>query len=420
VILALATLVSNGAGYLYNVACIRYLGPRAYGDVAALLALGALVALPLTSIQFVVAREVAQLESKPATARLLRRTAIRASALGVALFIFGVILLQPIGELLNVDSRTAVLAGLSGIVFWVVAATLYGVLQGSLRFTALSLTYGVAGFARVAFVVPALLLGFGVVGALMVNTLAGVLAVGLAAVALHDLWPNRGGAEEVHFDRREVTMMLVGLLAFASLTNVDVILAAFYLPDDVSGVYASAALVGKAILYLPAAIVTVLLPKAAARTAAGFSPHRILFASAAVTALLTLSATVVLALVPESLLVRAFGGDFRDATDLLGWFGLTMSAAALVSIYLSVYFAERDSRFPALMGAAALAQIAAIALWHPNARSIVLVTLACFLAVLVIHELAFPYALRRLLSAKDSLGARRPDATQTAVNRADR
>ena len=38
-VLSLATLVLNGAAYFYNVACIRYLGSKVYGDVAAMLAL---------------------------------------------------------------------------------------------------------------------------------------------------------------------------------------------------------------------------------------------------------------------------------------------------------------------------------------------------------------------------------------------
>ena len=196
--------------------------------------------------------------------------------------------------------------------------------------------------------------------------------------------------------------MIAGSLAFASLTNIDVVLAAYYLPDDVAGVYAAAALVGKVVLFLPAAIVTVLLPKAAVRTAAGLSPHKILIASAAVTLMITLSATILLSLVPEELLVRAFGADYRDATDLLGWFGLAMTAAALVNIYLSVYFAERDARFPLVVLGAAVVQIVGIALWHSEPRSIVLVTLVCCSAAMVVHELFFPFSLRRLLQRRQA------------------
>jgi O-antigen/teichoic acid export membrane protein len=289
---------------------------------------------------------------------------------------------------------------LTGIVFAVVAAGLFGVIQGELRFNVLSFTYAISGTARVVLVVPALLLGLGAAGALAVNTVAGGLAVFVAAVALRDIWRINEPAEEPHLNRSEMLIMLIGSLAFASLTNVDVILAAYFLSDETAGVYAAAALVGKAVLFLPTAIVTVLLPKAAVRRAAGFSPHKILLASAAVTLVVTLAATVFLALVPESLLVWAFGGDYRESTALLGWFGLAMTAAALVNIYLSVYFADRNARFPLVVLAAAVAQVTGVIMWHPDALSIVLVTLVCASGVLLIHELAFPYSLVRILRAR--------------------
>jgi O-antigen/teichoic acid export membrane protein len=395
-ILSLATLVLNGAAYVYNIACIRYLGSQVYGDVAAMLALFALVSLPLGSIQSLIAREVAQLPTVGAVGGLLRRAGATAVALGVGLTLIGLVLADRIRDLLNVESRSIVLAGLSAIIFAVVAAVLYGFLQGSLRFTALGVIYGVSGLARPVFVVPALLLGFGATGALAVNTLAGFFAVAIAAFALRDLWRVDVAESAPRLDRRQMIVMILGSLAFASLTNVDILLAAYFLPGDLAGVYAAAALIGKAVLFLPGAVVTVLLPKAATRAAAGQTAKWILLASAGVTTVLTLVATGMLALVPESLLVWAFGGDFRESTGLLGWFGLAMTAAALVNVYLSVYFAERDVRFPLLVLGAAVAQIFAVSFWHPNPRSIVLVTLTCATTVLVVHELLFPHALVRV------------------------
>jgi O-antigen/teichoic acid export membrane protein len=396
VILSAATLVLNGAAYVYYIACIRYLGARVYGDVAAMLALFALVTLPLVSVQSLLAREVAQMPSIGAVSALLRRGTRLAAAFGLLLVALGTVFVGPIRDLLNIASNSIVLAGISAIFFAVVAAVLYGFLQGKLRFGSLGVTYGVAGIARPVLVVPALLLGFGAVGALLVNTLAGLLAVAIAGFALRDLWWREPREKAPSLDRRQMVVLLVGSLAFASLTNVDVLLAAYFLPGDVAGVYAAASLVGKAVLFLPSAIVTVLLPKAATRAAAGIASRRILLASAGVTIVVTLTATGLLALVPESLLVSIFGGDFRDATALLPWFGLAMSAAALVNVYLSVYFAERNVRFPLLVLGAAVAQIIGVALWHPNPRSLVLVTLGCATGVLVIHELFFPHALVRV------------------------
>ena len=398
--LSVATLVLNGASYLYYVACIRYLGSRVYGDVAAMVALFSLVSLPLVSIQSLLAREAAQLPSLNSVGVLLRRATWVAAIVGVVIVGLGAALASPISDLLNIASTTTVVAGISGLFFAFLAVALYGVLQGRLRFGALGVSYIASGLARPILVVPVLLLGFGAAGALLVTTAAGFVAAAIAAFALRDLWRAAPSEESLTLDRGQMALMLVGSLAFASLTNADVLLAAYFLPDDVAGVYGAAALVGKAVLFLPAAIVTVLLPKAAARAAEGLTSRRILLASVGVTAGLTLALTGILALVPESLLVWAFGGDFRDATGLLVWFGLAMTAAALVNVYLSVYFAERNTWFPLLVLGAALAQIVTVSLWHPDARSIVLVTLACASAVLVVHELAFPYALARVWSRR--------------------
>lgn len=395
-VLSLATLVLNGSAYLYNVACIRYLGSRVYGDVAVMLALFALISLPLGSIQSLLAREVAQLPSAGSIGSLLRRSTRIAFVFGVVLFALGAALVQPIRDLLNVDSTGIVLAGISALPLAVLAVVFYGFLQGLLRFNGLSLTYCLSGLARPVLVVPALLLGLGAIGALLVNTVASLLAVVVSAIALHELWRTRPVEVAPRVDRPQAAVLLIGSLAFASLTNVDVLLAAYFLPSDEVGIYAAAALAGKIVLFLPAAVVTVLLPKAATRAAAGLASRRILLASLAVTLAITLLATTVLALVPESLLVRLFGGDFRASTALLGWFGLAMTTASLVNVYLSVYFAERNARFPLLLLGAAVAQIVAVSLWHPNPRSIVLATLACFSCVLIVHELFFPYAVTRL------------------------
>ncbi len=390
----------NGAGYVFNIACIRYLGSSGYGDVAAVLALIALVSLPLGAIQVVLAREVAQIPSIGQIGPLLRKWTMRAFIAASAALVLGLVLVAPVQKALNIESRSALVFGLFAIVFSVVAAVLFGVLQGGQRFRALGVTYGLGGIARPILVVPALLLGFGAAGALAVNTIAGIIALLIAAWALRDLWPSDGVSKAPRHDRRQTVVMLVGSLAFASLTNADILLANYFLDNSSAGVYAAAALVGKAVLFLPAAVVTVLLPKAASREAAGTTSQGILFASAAVTLVVTLGATVILALVPERLIVWAFGGEFSASTELLGWFGLAMTAAALLNVYLSVYFAQRDARFPLLVLAAAVAQVIGIVLFHDSALSIVIVTLVCATTVLAVHELFFPHALARAWIAR--------------------
>ena len=413
-----ASLVLTGAGYLFNVACIRFLGPARYADVASMMALSTLVALPLASVQNVLAREVAQLDAPEAIGRLLRRSvAITAVVSGVVLVV-GLAFVTPIERALKIESAVTVVAGLSGLVFIVLVTVLYGFLQGAQRFGLLAFTYAASGLARPVLVVPALFAGLGAAGALGVNTLASLFAVALATFALRDFWSARGTERLPSLDRRQVVVMVVGMLAFASLTNADVVLASYFLADEEAGIYAAAALVGKFVLFVPVAATTVLLPKASSRAARGGSSDRILLVSAAVTAVLTLSITAVLALVPENLLIWAFGPAFRDSTALLGWFGLSMAAAALVSVYLSVYLAYRDTVFPVVVGLAAVGQVIAIAVWHADAQAIVFDTLGCLVAVLAVHEVAFRHSLVRTWRARRATVGhlRTQDAATTPIS----
>lgn len=403
-----ALLAFSVFGYLFQTACIRFLGPNRFGDVAALLALTTVVAIPLGSVQSLLAREVSYLAAARADdqVRLLLRRTVRTAVPAAALvLVVSLALTVPIERALNIESAVVVVAGLSCLAFLVVGAILYGFLQGAQRFRPLAVSYAVSGAAKPALVVPALVLGFGATGALAVNSVASLLAVGLAAYFLRDLWGRPGGGvPPVALERREVAVLMVGSLAFASLTNIDVVLANLFLDGDSAGIYAAAALVGKSVLLLSAGVVTVLLPKAAARAASGGTSERILLLSAAVTLALSLAATAVLALVPEGLLVWAFGPDFRAASHLLVLFGLAMTAAALVNVYLFVYLAQKDARFPCLVALAATAQIVIVSIWHSGPRAIVITTLACSVAVLVVHELAFPHAVGRVLRGRRSGG----------------
>ena len=67
VIVLIGIACANVGNYLFQLIAARWLGPRPYGDLAALIALAALITLPLGGIQAAVAREVATLEARTAT-----------------------------------------------------------------------------------------------------------------------------------------------------------------------------------------------------------------------------------------------------------------------------------------------------------------------------------------------------------------
>ena len=95
--------------YGYNLLCIRWLGPRDYGDVAALTALSTIVLLPLLGVQVALAREVSTYRAhgnERAIAALLRLTLRRTLIFGGAAALALIGLAPVISSLLDI-SETA-------------------------------------------------------------------------------------------------------------------------------------------------------------------------------------------------------------------------------------------------------------------------------------------------------------------------
>jgi hypothetical protein len=136
---------------------------------------------------------------------------------------------------------------------------LFGFLQGLLRFNALSVSYATGGLARLRDWSSRRCCSVRCHGALFVNTLA-VSCLRHRAIALRSLWQSDGAEADAPLDPASAAV-LSSLACVASLTNVDILLAAYFIHRQRRGIYAAAALVGKVVLFLPAAIVTVLLPK---------------------------------------------------------------------------------------------------------------------------------------------------------------
>lgn len=396
--LAVASALWTAASALFSLICIRFLGSERFGDVATMTALGTVVAIPLGSIQSLLAREAAEYSAAGdrAAVRSLFRRHVKAAAIWSSVATAVLIALSiPIGELTNVGSFLVVAIGLAVVPFYAVGFVLNGFLQGLQRFRSLAGQIALSGLSRPVMVLPVFLVGFGAGGALGVNVLASALAVVLGFLGLRDI--ARGPRSDVHprMDRREVAILLGGTLAFASLTNLDVVLANSLLTDREGGLYAGASVVAKLILFFPVVVSTVLLPKATSRAAEGRSSAAMLRLSVLVTAGVALAAAAVLQAVPESWVVSAFGEDFRGTGALLGRFGLAMALMGVINVLLYYYLAYRRPGFPLLVGAGAIAQIVGFAVWHPDPGSLIWVSLASAATVLVLHELFFEAGLVR-------------------------
>ena len=393
-----AVAVLAGA-YAYNLLCIRWLGPRDYGDVAALTALSTIVLLPLLGVQAALAREVSTYRAhgnERAIAALLRLTLWRALVFGGAAAL-GLAALSPvISSLLNISQTASTVSAVALTYAGSFFPLLQAFLQGLERFGRIAFALTAYGLGRPLFAIPILLAGFGVAGAIAAGAVAALAATLIVILALAALLSQR--ETEAHIRLADFWPVIFGLFAFTVLTNADVVAAKAFLSETEAGTYASASLVGKVAALLPAAVIApVLLPRATARIEANQDPRAIVSAALLTTAAFGVLLTASLASVPTSLVTWAFGESFADAADLLAPCAAVMTLCGVINVNMTFAFALRDTQLIRLLGLGMVIQLAAFAVLHDSPYQILAATAIGALVVIVPHELRSPVAVWRLL-----------------------
>jgi O-antigen/teichoic acid export membrane protein len=394
----------NAGNYLFHLLCARTLGPVRYGDLATLLALSSLVTLPLGGVQVWVARHVARfaaLGDLEAVRWFARRSISYATAVGIVATAIGIIAAWRLQSALAIASIAAVALTALTILPSVMAPISWGLAQGLQRFTLIATVYASGAVARLALAAGAFAAGLYVGGAMLATLAALLLSLAIPMWALRAWFaPAQSGWRRI--TRAEAAASLVpavaGILAITSLTSVDMIVAKASLGEHAAGIYGSASLFGRAILYLPAAVITVLLPRVTARAAGRQETVDLLRRSVAVTLSFCLAVTAIYALLGGSIVRIAFGGEYANAAGLLWLFGIAMTGYAILNVALIYDLGRSSTRLAWLLAAGALAQLALFTVFHGSARTIVGVDIAVSVGLLAIEEMLTHGRLLRALA----------------------
>lgn len=365
-----ASFVGHGGNYLYYVVAGRMVGVEQFAEISAMIALATLFFMPVNGLQVAAARDVARLVAQDDAEGIsgYLRSLLRRTGLLVGVLLLVLLAVSPVlATQLQLDSVWLVVLAAVWIALGSLLLVGTGVAQGMQRFGLVAgVLAGPLGLLR-ALLLPGLLLAVGLAGSMLAMVLATV--VGLAMVARS----FRSGMES-HPDRSVVFRpgeAVVALLAFSSLTNLDLLVAKAALPAAQAGEYAGALLLGKIALFAPAALAMVLLPRAAALLERGDDAAKPVLLTLLVTLVSGLGITGLLAL-PLDPVTLTFGDQFEGAAPLLAPLALVMTGAALLNVHLTFAMASRSRAFPVLLVVAALSHAALLAVLHDSGRQIVL------------------------------------------------
>lgn len=402
-IVLIGVLALNVGNYAFHLISARSLGPERYGDLATLTAISGLIALPLGGVQVWVARYVAQYTAagdEAAAHWFVRRAMVYTAFGGTGATLILLAVAWPLKEVLGIASIAAVALTALTTFPAATAQITWGLAQGLQRFTLIAVTYTASAVARVLLTVLAFAVGLRVGGAMLATLASMLIALGLPMWVFRTwLRPAAQSARRVTRQdaARSLAPVILGLLALTALTSVDVVVAKTALTEHEAGIYGSASLVGRVILYLPAAIITVLLPRVASRAADRVGTTDILRRSAIVTLAFCALSTLVYAAAGSEIVRIAFGTDYADSAGLLWLFGIAMTGYALLNVLLIYHLGHNRKAFAWLLVAGALAQIGLFLTLHESPRQLVVIDILVAAALLVSHELLTRGLLTRAL-----------------------
>lgn len=404
--LVVLTLLASAINYASNIVFGRLLDPAGYGELTALLALGIIIVVPTAAAQTVVAERVAvyaALREMDDVRYLVRFAVAHAGLLAIAVGFVYMLALPLVVAALDLGQPGPAIALGAFIMLAFLQPIALGVLQGLDRFTAFGSMQVAIALSRLVFGVPWVLLGGGAGGAIAGQAVGVAFVLVGTAWLLRDLVLGAGTGAATRGLRRRPDSRAVfasgAFIAFAVLSNLDLLLAKIFLePDDV-GVYAAIATVGKVVLFLPAAIAVALVPNAARAQRTEGDSRRILRVAARLVAVTAALAAIPAALVPATVVDTMFGAPYAAAAD--GVLPIVIAGAALSLLYLLVVYSVtiQDRRWPVLLTLGVGVQVVGIALFHDSPADVATVQAVATVAVLVVNEVGFHAIVRRAASS---------------------
>ncbi|MBI4313784.1 MAG: hypothetical protein HY594_03105 [Candidatus Omnitrophica bacterium] len=410
-----ATAVANATNLLYQLFMVRNLSPDHYAMLSALIGLMTLLAVPSATLQATTSQSVARwiaLGDWTSLRQQLRRRLFFSMLVAVLLLIAVAALHADIMAFLRFPDRPAVVFAWGiAVALAFVAPVLLGALQGMQAFTSFGLNMVLGSILKLIIGIVLVVKSASVLGATQALSWANAAALGLGVIQMRasvrrrdqslrdpqSIWTRAlswvsDGINECYVVLRKPPGIprygigvALGVMAYTSLTNADLILVKHYFDPSTAGSYAVGAMVARMVLFLPMAFSMVLFPKVSHMAALGQDARPLLRKVMAATAFLSGLAAAVCFLIPEWPMRILAGRIIPEAVPVVRLLSLAMAAMAVSNLALVYLLALQKIRWvvPFMVGAAIHATL--IALWPASLTAVAWITL-CIAAALALYS----------------------------------
>lgn len=280
-------------------------------------------------------------------------------------------------DLLKIDqnSKIVVLIFLINLFVGIFITINSAYLQAFQSFFWLGMCGVLAVLLKLFFSVTFIALNYGLMGAMlgMISSTFLIVFLGIYLVSrtfLKTSLEKKFKLKLIHI--KSYTSFLIANIALIGMTQLDVVFVNWlFEPKDASS-YAAASVLGKAILYLPGGLVSVLFPIVAGRRARNESSIAIFVQTSILTLFICGSCALIYFMFGARVVEILFGSDYSGASVILRWYGIAILPFALVMIAEQFLLAQGRILFAWLFLLIAPFQYLAIILWHEDILNMVI------------------------------------------------
>ena len=381
-IMFITSIIAGVCNYAYQLYMGRALGPEDYSVFGSLFAISYIIFVLSGTIQTSGARFISKFigeGNKTGNINYLLRGLIkRMFFLGIIVFLFFIFASSWIASFLNIESTIPVIIVGSVLLFSLLLPVNLGALQGLQKFKWLGSNSVINFSSKLLFGVILVSIGFGVNGALGAMIIASAIALVISFIPLKSfLSPNYKVNPGFNFSElyRYSLPTMLAMFCSAVPANIDVIIVKHFFDAYDAGLYTAASVLGKIVLFLPAAIGTVMFPKVSMVNANGGNTKELLNKSLIYTAFLSGLLTVGYWFFPSIVVGAPFGHIYLEAVPLVKFYGLAMLFFSLTIVLMRYALAIHDLKYVYGFTFFTILEIILLTIFHETMMEMVIILL---------------------------------------------
>ena len=387
----------NVLNYIYHLIMGRLLGPADYGELASLISLIGLLGIIPASIGISVIKYVSSAKNDLEIGNMISWLKTRILQASFIFFVIILVISPLIASFLKIHNVAYFILIAASFLFTLQSGLNRSILQGLLKFKETVISILAENSIKLILSILLVYLGLQVGGAILALVVAALLGWIVTNLYLryHEVSPP-SFTRDIKAMLMFTVPVFIQTIATTSLYSSDVILVKHFFSSQEAGIYAALSTLGKIIFFGAGPIGAVMFPLISQKKTRGQNYRKIFTLSLLTTGLFAAGITAIYYLFPILAIKLLYGSAYLTASNLLVWFGISVSFFTLSFLLISYNLSLGKTFVVVFPLMAAIGQIILIWFFHQSLFMVVLISI--FMTALLLISL-----LIYLCSEKGSL-----------------